>query len=365
MLLSSVGVAANEAPAPKAQPAKSGELTLTTIPERKIPEPEARGKPYPVPPTNWEQRPVLWGWTCELPDGSGLAFGGVDQGADDGNPHTRIKDGSNWKPIVEDLRKNNPLQKYVATVRALRNDCKYALARARNIYFDGHTPDEEAKLLKRDFDVAAVKLSADLPALLAELKALKGLSDYDAAQIAFASKHLLAAAPSIKPSNGKITPEQMATLRQAQIELEIAGEAFDAEPSPRSLSLIAYEPKSKLYVIFGGEHMDYETNDLWVFDPAKKKWFQRHPDAAPEPRGDHHFDVLGDGRIAMRGGYAFGVGGFVHVGPERWIYDVAKNVWSVDGHAEKMLPADLRSKNFLPPAVPEEFMKGPRPDAAA
>jgi hypothetical protein len=369
-------------PPAAAEPAvKAEEVKLTTIPNRggqppdrvkepgtnlQLPAPDARGKAYPVPPTNWEQRPVLWGWTCELPDGSGLAFGGCHQTADDGNPHTSVKEGGQWKPIVEELRKANPLQKRFEQVRELRNACKDALARARHIFFEGKPADEEAKLLTAGVDPAVEKLAKDLAALAAELKGLAGLGEYETGQVKLALKHLDAAAALLKPFGGRTSPEQLATMRKAQIELEIAAEPLDAEPAPRALSLIAFEPKTRLYVIFGGEHMDYVTNDLWVFDPVKRRWFQRRPEAAPEPRGDHHFDPLGDGRIAMRGGYTYSPRPtYVHVGPARWIYDVEKDAWSADGHQEKTFPPDMRSSNYWPPSGPEAFMKGPRPDAAA
>ena len=104
-----------------------------TIPERHIPEPAPRGETHKVPATNWEQRPVLWGWTCELSDGSGLCFGGIHQTADDGNPHTSILDGGVWKSITGELRKTNPRQKHFGQARNLRDACKDTLARARHI----------------------------------------------------------------------------------------------------------------------------------------------------------------------------------------------------------------------------------------
>jgi len=186
--------------------AKAGEIKAVTVPDRTIPEPEARGKPYPVPATKWEQRPVLWGWTCELPDGSGLAFGGIHQTADDGNPHTSVLEGGTWKPILEDLRKANPLQKRFEQVRDLRRACKDALARARHLYFEGKTADEEAALLKSDVDPAVEKLVGDLAALAAELKGVTGLADYEARQIAFALRHLAAAVAFIKPFGPQASP---------------------------------------------------------------------------------------------------------------------------------------------------------------
>jgi hypothetical protein len=339
---------------------------FVTVPARVIPEPQPRGKPYKPPATQWKRDPVLWGWTCERPDGTGLAFGGVHQTADDGRPHTRLKIGGKWVPIVDELRKKNPLQKYHARVLSLRDACKDALARARHIYFEGKPAAEEAKLLRENVDPAIGKCAKDLAALAAELKDLRGQGEYESGQVKFALRHLAAAAGYIRPFGARTTPEQMATTRKGQVELEIAAEALDAEPPPRALSLVVYEPKTKLYVIFGGEHFDYFTNDLWVFDPAKKRWLQRHQATAPEPRFDARLEPLGDGRVAMRGGCIYQPGKhYIHVGPAKWTYDVAKNTWTADGHAEKTFPSDTRSQRYWPPAGPEHFMKGARPDAAA
>src|SRR4051812_33930407 len=65
----------------------------STVPVHAPLPPEPRGKPYKVPATNWETAPVLWGWACELPDGSGLQLGGVNQLSDDGRGHTLVKEG--------------------------------------------------------------------------------------------------------------------------------------------------------------------------------------------------------------------------------------------------------------------------------
>ncbi len=54
---------------------------------------------HKLPPTDLKQR-VLWGATLEVTDGPSLAFGGQDQQAEDGNPHTRIKIDGQWKSIV-------------------------------------------------------------------------------------------------------------------------------------------------------------------------------------------------------------------------------------------------------------------------
>jgi hypothetical protein len=369
LVVVAAAVLAGEPPPPPPLVAADGTKAVT-FPTRTIPEPEARGKRYPVPITADCKNPVIWGWTCELPDGSGLAFGGSHKTADDGIAHTQIKEGGAWKPITEELRKNNPLQPRHDQVWALRETCKDTLARARRLFFDGKSGEEEAKLLAADVDPAVQKLIADLAKLAGELKSSAGLAEYEAGQVKHALARLETAAGQLKPFGPRTTPQQLAAMRKAQIELEVAAEAFDCEPPPRALSKTSYEPKTKLFVIFGGEHFDYNMNDLWVFDPAKRRWFQRNQEAAPEPRADHHLEALGDGRIAMRGGYCHIANQaewaiYTHAGPARWIYDVEKNAWSADGHQEKPCPSGSRALNYWPPAAPEAFMGGARPDAAA
>lgn len=337
-----------------------------SIPERKFPAIEAAGKPYATPATNWEKRPVLWGWTCELPNGTGLSFGGVHQTADDGAPPTSILENGQWKSIRDELRKAHALQKHADAVRILRGNCKDALAKARHLYFEGKPAEEEARLLAANVDPDIAQLAGNLAKLSAELKGLSKLEAYEAGQVKAALKRIETAAGLLKPLAPRTSPEALAVMRGAQIELEAAAEYLDAEPPARALSRIAFDARTKLFVLFGGTHMDYETNDLWVFDPAKRRWFQRHQDAAPEPRCDHLFEALGDGRIALYGGCAYVPGKhYIHIGPARWIYDVEKNTWTADGHQEKPVASGTRTARYAPPAGPEHFMKGPRPDAAA
>ncbi|MBI3832332.1 MAG: hypothetical protein HY291_22605 [Planctomycetes bacterium] len=344
-------------------PAPAG-VKLNTLPPRKPVNPEERGKPYPPPPTGWSTAPVIWGWSCEIPDGSGLAFGGVNQINETGRGHTALKNGNDWPVIVDELRKSNPLQKHFDSAMALRNACKDTLARARTIYFEGQPAAEEAKHLGEQVNPILDKLNKDMAALNTALKGESSLCAYENGQAQIALKYIEAAAGLIKPAPAQTTPQYLATLRKGQIALERAAEALDAEPPPRTLSLLAWDPKTKLYVVFGGDHTDYITNDLWVFDPAKKRWFQKHQESAPEPRADHFFEALGDGRIALSGGYTL-KDGYKHIGPARWLYDIEKNTWTADGHQEKGVPSSSRAGGYDVPAAPENFMQGPRPDAAA
>jgi hypothetical protein len=350
-----------------------GQDTTSMIPERKPVDPEQRGQRYPAPRPGADKKAEgLWGWRCELADGSGLAFGGLNAGADDGAAHTRIKEAGQWKSIVEELRKENPLQKYHDRVWALREECKDSLAHARHIFFEGPTETQEKKFLAERVNPALQKLAAELSALIGELKGANNPGEYEAGQVQFALGKLEAAGSAFQSFTGRTSPEQLANLRRSQNGLEIAAEALDAEPAPRACSQIAYDSKTRLYALFAGTHFDYVTNDLWVFDPARRRWFQRHPATAPEPRADHSFEAAGDGRINMRGGFYqtnnadYGAKPYAHIGPARWVYDIEHNVWTPEDPKEKGFPSDQRGYRPEPgPYDPEYYMAGERPDAAA
>src|SRR4051812_24025646 len=50
----------------------------------------AQQRGHRLPATDLRQR-VIWGSSCDGPGGTGLSFGGQDQRADDGRPHTRVR----------------------------------------------------------------------------------------------------------------------------------------------------------------------------------------------------------------------------------------------------------------------------------
>jgi hypothetical protein len=223
-------------------------------------------KPVRLPSTDLKQR-VIWGTVCE--DGPGLAFGGQDQAAPDGNPHTRIKVDGQWKSIHGDLKGDASLEASRLELAAGRR----RLAEARAEFFEGRGDGPEVTKIR---------------------------------------------------------------LRLEAAEREF--EAMDVEPAARALTAIAWDPTSKLYVLFGGDHLDYLTNDTWVFDPAVPKWTLRRPTSAPPPRANHALTAV-DGKIVLKGGYTYTsstdyVGGqYRHLADGEWTYDVGANTWSGQGVA--------------------------------
>jgi len=142
-------------------------------------------------------------------------------------------------------------------------------------------------------------------------------------------------------------------------------EPVDCEPPPRALSPIAYDAKSKLFVIFGGDHLDFLMNDTWVFDPARRKWTKRAPPTAPPPRANHTLKADGDGKVVLSGGYTYTsstdyVGGqYRDHGDGEWIYDLAADQWSGKGGIPETRVT--RTGRFHP----DYYQQGSMPDPAA
>ncbi len=326
------------------------------------------------------QQRVIWGAECRQPEGSGLAFGGQDQDADDGRPHTRLLIDGDWKAIHRELRANNPNEKLHGQVWLLSRQAKSILARARAIYFKGLPADEEASRVKR-------KVAADLSQLEKAINTIVpnlpiDLEDtYARAQVCAAGLYLQTARKSSPTLDNGISPGSLKSLHQVQIQLELAAETLAAEPPPRAMNCgaerlpnrqtgpagdtLVYDPKTKLYIVFGGDHLDYLTNDTWVFDPAKRRWFQRHSQGAPPPRANHRLEALGDGTIRMMGGFTYSsntdyVGGqYIDLDDGEWVFDVTKDEW----RGRKLVASDTRVYR-TGPFHPDFYLQGPKPDAA-
>jgi hypothetical protein len=326
------------------------------------------------------KRPVIWGAESRQPTGHGLAFGGQDQDANDGRPHTRVLADGKWKAIHRELRAANSLQKHYTGIWALRQAVKAMLARARFVYFQGLTPKGESKLLERDVEPRLSRIAKQLAAGLA---ALPGeLTDkYARDQVRLAREYLQRARKQLPSLKNGVDATALRSLHRAQIELELAAEALDAEPPPRAMNCgtarlssrksgpagntLVYDSSTKLYVFFGGDHLDYLTNDTWVFDPRRRRWFQRHPRAAPPPRANHRLRADGDGKVRMTGGYSYSSstgyvsGQYVDLNDGEWTYNLRTNTWS----GGKLVAPDSRTYR-TGPFHPNYFLTGPKPDAA-
>lgn len=317
-----------------------------------------------------EKFPIIWGWRVETPDGKGLIFGGMSINTDDPRPETQIKVDGKWVGIRAELRQSNPLQPSHDVLETLRQPLQKTTALARHSYLEGRNENDEKIFLEKEIGPLIIEILGKLKDVKNSLAKLAGNDSYITNQIAFVNSHLDFVPTSLEGLGKSVTSEKLASLRQARIHLEQAIEALDAEPPARILSMLAYDSKTDLFALFGGEHYDFLSNDLWVFDPKKKIWQQRHPKKAPEPRAEHFFTSNGDGKVLMRGGYLYGFKNpgwdnatYVNAGPEEWVYDLATDIWS--GPAElATFSSDTRGYR-LGNYLPDYFTSDPRPDAVA
>jgi hypothetical protein len=327
---------------------------------------EPKPHPYRLPATDIKQR-VIWGSLCEAPDGTALSFGGEDQEADDGQAHTRLRMNGLWLDLYGELAKANPLQPFHEDAWELVDGQKHALAVARSLYLEGRTPEESRRRIATTALLRQQHLSFELHVWAALLRRAPGWEKQfpDAARrVKFIESESAAIVQLLQ--QGDITADTLARMRRTQVLIEKVHDDTGAEPPPRALSAIVYEPRSKLFVLFGGDHCDYLTNDTWVFDPATRRWSLRHPPAAPAPRASHTWKANGDGTLTLIGGYTYFsntdyMGGqYIDLNDGDWTYDVAADKWTGGGKSE---PADGRTYR-TGPFLPEYFFDEPKPDAA-
>jgi len=308
-------------------------------------------------------KPIIWGNECATADGGGLRFGGIDQKADDGAAHTEVKVDGQWVSIIDELRKGNPRKGYLQGSRAFAAAAKLRLAGDRFAYLDGKAPAAAAgagQTLEEQWHTLAVANPSEVNDADTLVKAAR--------QLVGAGINLLGTTSSEYHST---TAEQMNAALAAWVMFDQAADLLDCEPAPRAIAPIAYDAKTKLFVIFGGDHLDYMSNDTWVFDPSRKRWEQRHPKTAPPPRANHTLKAEGDGKVKLSGGIGYNNTDIGYMGPAYqflddgdWTYDIGADTWTSDGGGAGVSP-DQRAYRTYPGMAPESFLKGDKPDAAA
>jgi len=317
-----------------------------------------RNRPYRLPDVNIKSR-VIWGSTFHGPEGVSLSFGGQDQKSDDGRPHTRIKSNGQWRAIHKQLQAANTFQKLHDRIAIAVYLQKRLTASMRSIYFKdlrfGSTlPVEQKKVIEK------------IASAIAALKAKRNLAPHEVQQGAFALRRLIAAQKAITEKLTAATPTVIRSMWRIAIDLEQAAEHLDAEPPARALSPLVYDSKSKLFVLFGGDHLDYLTNDTWVFDPVRNMWRQRHPPAAPPPRANHKL-IAANGKVTLTGGYTYSSntdycgGQYVDHDDGDWTYDIAADRWTGTGTGA---PDDRRIYR-TGPFHPDFYLTALPPDAKA
>src|SRR5579862_2454789 len=110
-----------------------------------------REKPHPYRLSYIEIKSrVLWGSTCEAPDGTALSFGGEDQQSEDGQSHTRLRVNGEWIDLKGEIEKQNAYQSLHEEISVLRFYQKNELALLRHDYLEGLPPADLAKIAKQE-----------------------------------------------------------------------------------------------------------------------------------------------------------------------------------------------------------------------
>ena len=96
------------------------------------------------------------------------------------------------------------------------------------------------------------------------------------------------------------------------LQPKVGDDAFAQYPVPHSRrnAPLVYDEKNEVFVLFGGDHEDFQVNDTWTLDLEKKAWKRMNPDLAPSPRAGHAACYLPkSGRVAVYEGYVSSGGG--------------------------------------------------------
>ena len=214
--------------------------------------PEAEAIPR-LPAVDLKKR-IIWDAQCREPEGRGLAFGGQDQEAGEPAGLTRIWRSGGWELLEESKadRARGPLEAETLKIAE-------AVKRQRRQYFQGKEVAEDDKQAKIDLLRAFTKLKPDKEST-DKLVELKERLENDL--------------------NGDVKAPRL-SLADVLNHLEAIRDLSATSPTLRALAAIAYDPKSGLYVMFGGDHLDYLMNDTWIFDPIRKRWEQPRAQIGP------------------------------------------------------------------------------------
>ncbi|MFW6159395.1 MAG: kelch repeat-containing protein, partial [Planctomycetota bacterium] len=103
--------------------------------------------------------------------------------------------------------------------------------------------------------------------------------------------------------SAKRTLDALKSARSLQRKIEMrAAEQYPVPPARRNSPLV-YDAANEVFVLFGGDHQDYHTNDTWILD-LNEGWRRASPGIAPAPRAGHALVYLPkSGRVLMLGGY--------------------------------------------------------------
>ena len=321
---------------------------------------------------------MIWGSLCHDPVNKEIVSCGGTAATKGGTPGTwlySLEKGS-WRRVGFPSDPLSPLRKALA---GMQDRAWTHVAARRNRFF--HTDSDDESIAD---DQTARLLAAALEALsegheirpplgsldLILSPAIKALSQARREpRVRQASGHLMEAAHSADEAAaraaGEVDDEAIAAAAIVFYALDAAAHDLAVEPPGRALSQMAYDASAKKIVLFGGDGLDRQYADTWVYDCATRTWEQRFPKVSPSPRAGHALVYLPKSRkVLLLGGFGLGDGHSYMYGDvyrsipfEMWVYDTARNEWALLQH----LPLPKRREKA--PHTPRGDYRGTWPAA--
>ena len=336
----------------------------------------AQSKSYRLPSVDIKER-IIWGATCDGPDGIGLSFGGQDQDSETGSPHTRIKVNGEWISLHDELWRDHPLTPSHRLLSELAGDVRGEMVMLRAAFLSGKLTDEAAIAITRDRWLRTLAALAQATQAHHDRQSTQWSGQHKASMVRVIAGLKELAAGKLPPHHPAAPadlapwPALIAQLHRTHIALEQLAELLAPQPAARALSPIVYDSKTKCFILFAGDHLDYLTNDTWLFDPATRRWSLRVPAAAPAARANHKLEAKGDGTIVLTGGYLYTSNTEYTGGQYRdhndgsWTYDIVANTWTpADPAAAKGVSP--MSRSYRTGALHTDFfLRGAAPDMKA
>ncbi len=100
-------------------------------------------------------------------------------------------------------------------------------------------------------------------------------------------------------------------------------------PVPMAGAMMAYSPRADRFVLFGGWDGVRGLNGTWVFDPENRTWTELHPQSGPLPRGDEMFvyDPRSDLFVLFGGWYEFPNDTYERLS-DTWTFSLETATWT-------------------------------------
>lgn len=276
---------------------------------------------------------VVW----DLVNREALVLGGHCGGVDAGSiGNWRVTDeGKAWHRLDQTSPVLDPLFAKCVAARMPVRDAENA---ARNIFHSGLDATKEAEAVRgRPAALLAegARLAKDALAAVRDAKA----SGWQQEGLHRAVPLLETAVERIESTRagfatGKVDAALLAACFEAQWKLDEAADCLAAAPRARSRATVAYDPASRCFVLFGGDHGDYVLNDTWIYDCATRSWRRVWSESAPPARCAAQFQPAGDaGTLRLAGGQTIinrlkWQVGYMPASAGEWTFDVKTGQWS-------------------------------------